>query len=356
MERHHSELLESIMDVIKTKYSNDISLLFIYGSVVNGTANENSDLDMIFVPKTERGWNLATTFILKGSGNDLWGVNWERLESFANFDDMRVSILVNSRLVYYASEEDKERYEKLIKQIASIQNGPLTPKLIEKAHQHLINAKRHYAELFISNNLSAAGDIVIEISNTLCLLNHTFLHFGEKQLLKELSLLNRLPKGFMEVIHEVVAAKEYEQIQKTCFDLIHCVDSFFKTIKNEIIPPVSMFHFKGLYEELLSHWNKIRFSCEKGDAFSAFLAATNLQTELNYVQEQTGIHNPELNFIDYYDPDNLSSFALAANKAEETFVRILKESKIPIASFENVEDFKNMLMRLGDASSSSGSG
>ncbi|MBS4201783.1 nucleotidyltransferase domain-containing protein [Bacillus sp. FJAT-49732] len=354
MEKHHNELLESIMDVIKAKYSNDVSILFIYGSVVNGTANENSDLDMIFVPKTERGWNLASTFILNGTGNDLWCVNWERLESFANFDDMRVSILANSHLVYYASEEDRERYEKLKRQIAEIQNGPLTPKLIEKANQHLITAKRYYAELCLSNNLSAAGEILFEISDTLCLLNHTFLHFGGKQMLKELSTLNRLPEGFIETFQKVVAVKDDEQTQKACFDLINCVDAFFKTIKNEIILPVSMSHFTGLYEELSSHWNKIRYSCEKGDVLSVFLAASNLQAELNYVQEQTGIHNPDLNFIDYYNPDNLSSFALAANKAEETFVKILKDGNVPIVSFNNVGDVKNMLMNLVDSSSSSG--
>ncbi|MBS4196730.1 nucleotidyltransferase domain-containing protein [Lederbergia citri] len=354
MEKHHNELLESIIDVIKTKYPNDISILFIYGSVVNGTANENSDLDMIFVPKTERGWNLATTFILNGSGNDLWGVNWDRLESFANFDDMRVSILANSRLVYYASEEDRERYEKLKRQIAMIQKGSLTPELIEKANQHLSRAKQYYAELCFDKNLSAAGDIILEISDTLCLLNNTFLHFGEKHLSRELSMLNRLPEGFNEILHEVTAAKNHEQIQKACSYLINCVDAIFKTIKSEHLPTISMSHFRGLYEEISSLWNKIRYSCEKGDAFSAFLAATNLQSELDYVQEQTRIHNPDLNFIQHYDPDNLSSFVLAANKAEETFVRLLKESNVPIDSFNNVGDFKNMLMNLGTACSSSG--
>ncbi|MBW8351066.1 hypothetical protein K0H71_16695 [Bacillus sp. IITD106] len=341
------------MDVIKIKYPNDISILFIYGSVVNGTANENSDLDMIFVPKTERGWNLATTFILNGSGNDLWGVNWDRLESFANFDDMRVSILANSRLVHYASEEDRERYEKLKRQIEMIHNGPLTPELIEKANQHLSTAKQYYAELCISKNLSAAGDIIIEISDTLCLLNQTFLHFGEKQLIKELSMLNRLPEGFNEVLREVVAAKDYEKIQIACSDLISCVDSFFKTIKRENTSSKSMSHFSGLYEEISSHWNKIRYSCEKGDAFSVFLAATNLQSELDYVQEQTGIQNPDLKFIDLYDPDNLSSFVRAVNKAEEAFIRILKENNVPIVSFNSIGDFKNMLMDLGNGSNSS---
>ncbi|MBS4219927.1 nucleotidyltransferase domain-containing protein [Bacillus sp. FJAT-49711] len=352
MEKHHSELLESIIDVINTKYSNDVSILFIYGSVVNGTANENSDLDMIFVPSTERGWNLATTFILNGSGNDLWGVNWERLESFANFEDMRVSILANSRLVYYASEEDGERYDKLKRQIEKIQKGPITPELIEKANQHLIAAKRNYAELCLGN-LTAAGEILFEISDTLCLLNHTFLHFGAKQMLKELSKLQRLPEGFNEIFQKVVTVKDNEHIQKACFDLINCVEVFFKTIKNEMIPLVPISHFKGLYEELSSHWNKIRYSCEKGDTLSAFLAASNLQAELDHVQEQTGIHNPNLKFIDHYDPDNLSSLARAANKAEETFVRILKESNVPIVSFNNIEDFKDMLMNIGNESSSS---
>ena len=99
----HRELLDTILDVIREKYADDISLMLIYGSCVNGTTHGKSDLDLLFIPSTERGMGLARTFILDGIGFDLWGTDWALLERFASFDDMRVSVLAESRLVYAAS-------------------------------------------------------------------------------------------------------------------------------------------------------------------------------------------------------------------------------------------------------------
>ncbi|MDD4797609.1 MAG: hypothetical protein PHO66_07560, partial [Eubacteriales bacterium] len=69
---HQKEILCAVLETIRAHYADDVSILFIYGSCVNGTANAQSDLDMIFVPKTEKGWQLAKTFLYQGTGNDLW--------------------------------------------------------------------------------------------------------------------------------------------------------------------------------------------------------------------------------------------------------------------------------------------
>ena len=47
-------------------YRSDIALIAVYGSYINGTAGERSDVDMYFVPRTERAMEFARTFIIGG--------------------------------------------------------------------------------------------------------------------------------------------------------------------------------------------------------------------------------------------------------------------------------------------------
>lgn len=344
MRTHHEELLNAVLDVIKADYSQDVSIMFIYGSYVNGTANEKSDLDMIYVPKTERGRKLVRTFMLAGSGNDLWGVEWEHLERYASFDDMKVSVLTDSRLVYYNNEEDKQRYTALKKRVQDIENGPLTPELVEKAEKHLMTAKQYYGELCLGDNLSAAGGILFEASNVICLLNHTYLRFGMKRFLEEMSGMKRLPAGFINALQRVSCAETRKQAQEACHNLVTLVDGFLTMMKREIVPCAVPADFTGLYEEISAHWNKIRLSCERNDALTALLSATSLQAELDYIQRRLGVDIVELNFIDQYKPYNLAGFACAAQKAEDKFVALLKDGGVPIRSYNTVNEFKYALL------------
>lgn len=344
MKTHHEELLNAILDVIRTNYSQDVSIMFIYGSYVNGTANEKSDLDMIYVPKTERGWKLARTFMLAGSGNDLWGIEWERLERYASFDDMKVSVLTDSRLVYYNTEEDKQRYEALIKRAQDIENGPLTLELVEKAERHLMTAKQYYGALCLGYNLSEAGGILFEVNNVICLLNHTYLRFGMKRFLEEMSEMKRLPTGFIKAFQKVSYVETNEQAKEACHNLIALVDRFLIMMKREIVQYAVPADFTGLYEEISTHWNKIRLSCERNDALTALLSATSLQSTLDHVQQRLGVDIAELNFIDQYKPYNLAGFACAAQKAEDMFVALLKDGGVPIRSYNTVDEFKHVLL------------
>lgn len=57
-----------ITNKVKTEYADDISLVLLYGSYINGTANSKSDVDCYYIPKIERGYNLGIGFIIDGVG------------------------------------------------------------------------------------------------------------------------------------------------------------------------------------------------------------------------------------------------------------------------------------------------
>lgn len=355
----HQDLLDMLLEIIRTRYADDISIMIIYGSCVNGSYNEKSDLDMFFIPKTKRGRNLSKTFILDGIGYDLWGADWGTLERFANYDDMKVSVIAGSQLVYCASEPDRQRYETLKQKAKSVESGTLTRDLYGKAEEHLAKAAVLYAAFCKKQDLAEVGGILVGVCNTVCLLNHTYLHFGSKQTARELAALDKLPVDFISAYTAVV--EDIADAKQNCALLIETTGQFLQCMNSEL--PAARKHplrkiagrvsqsikkkaapstpdLFGLYEEISSHWNKIRLSCAKEDALYAFLSAASLQHTLNDVQKGLGISVPPLCFIDKFDAHNLQKFVLEANKAEDAFLELLRGRGISIAYYDKLDQLR----------------
>ena len=104
-----------------------------------------------------------------------------------------------------------------------------------------------------------------------------------------------------------------------------------------LLPPPD---FSGLYEEISSHWNKIRLACSNGDAKGAFISATSLQYELDCVQNQLRTDIDDLRFFEKFDSKNLDKFLLEADRAELAFVSLLQRKCIPIIKYTNIEQLK----------------
>ena len=81
-----NRLVGWIEETVRSHYAGKVALVCLYGSHINGTANERSDVDCYFVPKTQEGNLLARTFLLGGVGYDLFPMPWQRLEAIARLE------------------------------------------------------------------------------------------------------------------------------------------------------------------------------------------------------------------------------------------------------------------------------
>ena len=83
----NDKVVEWITNRVKTEYSEDVSLVLLFGSYINGTANSKSDVDCYYIPKTERGYQLGIGFVIAGVGYDLFPISWERVEGIADLQE-----------------------------------------------------------------------------------------------------------------------------------------------------------------------------------------------------------------------------------------------------------------------------
>lgn len=339
----HCQILDAVLETIRTHYAEDIALFFIYGSTVNGTAHDKSDLDMIAVPKTDRGWNIAKTFLLDGVGYDLWTVSRSDLCSFLEKSSLRSSILADSVLLYYCAEEDRRQFELLRKNASSAH--PICAQDYHPIMDFIANAKHYYGEFCLSENPAVAGGIVLELFYALSRLNSARIRFGAKKILDEAAKFPLLPENFIENARYVILnPRSSTQI---CADLIRSVENYVHGYFTE--------HFRidthgknaaGLYEELASTWNKIRYACGQGDAVYAFMAASALQADLDSAAVYLGLEG-KLDLFSAYDPENLDAFADHCTDIEKRFTEALEKAGVPVTVFDSADELKETLISAG---------
>lgn len=86
----------------------DVDLLLLYGSYLTGDAGPRSDIDLCFVPATERGWQVAETFIYQRVGYDLFGMDRSRVERITQLTESLTPLVADSR-IYARTPEEQER-------------------------------------------------------------------------------------------------------------------------------------------------------------------------------------------------------------------------------------------------------
>lgn len=70
----NKRISDCILRRVEKEYPDDISMVLLYGSFINGTANPKSDADCYFIPKTERGYEFGIDFIIDSIGCDILSV------------------------------------------------------------------------------------------------------------------------------------------------------------------------------------------------------------------------------------------------------------------------------------------
>ena len=113
--RKPKEFLNYAKNKVKTEYADDISLVLIYGSYINGTANSKSDVDCYYIPKTERGYRLGVGFIIDGVGYDVFPISWERVERIADLEESLSPLVGDAEIVYCNSESDEKQFVVLLR-------------------------------------------------------------------------------------------------------------------------------------------------------------------------------------------------------------------------------------------------
>jgi len=288
-----SEILKE--EVIKNH--SEISIIAIYGSAARDQQTEFSDLDMYAVVDNE-GKKFEINFTLDNQTVEFWCLSWEWVEKIASAEDdfpllypIRTSILLNNKVIYARSEEDRSRFNNILN-LADIGEE----KQIQIASEHfnelfgLIGRLEFAKEM---EDLATARWAIWEfIDNTVCILGL----LNDKKFLKnwgsnlhEVFKLDILPEFYEEDISILATSNNFDELITRGRRILRQLRVELNS-KRETIPLDYEGHFKNLPDEYMgfkSYLNKVLSACAKKDILAASYAATELQVWLAEHLEKT---------------------------------------------------------------------
>jgi len=335
-----NRLTEWVINKIKTEYPDDIALLVgVKGASVNNDGH-GEPFDY-FVPATERGNELAQTFIIGGVGNDLYPRSWERTERTANLDDPATLCLGDAVILYARSKEDEDRFEAIRQKLYdNLKNPEFTYK---KAVENLDIAMDLYRTMMFEDRLwktrCLAGFIHNYLKVSVACLNGTYWkawHYGVLPVIDE---WKALPDNFAEYYQAILNASSSEELKSLAHLLIASTRRFIVTYKPDNTDEMKP-NYKWIaewYQELRTTWNRIYYYCGIKNADAAFVDACNLQNELSIIADE--FYLDEMDLLGCFDALDLEPLSIRAADLEKSIIKVIEKQGIIIKRFDTLEEF-----------------
>ena len=338
MERENNRIRVTkwVVETVEKEYRDDIALVVSHTTLrIEG---EETPVVSYFVPITDRGRRFARTFILDGEGYDLWAIEWERLERFAELLEYNITCLADAELLYAKTPEDAERFEKLKERLAANLADPAAARA--KALESYEQAKKIYLEMLFSDGSDVrlgAGYVLDYLARAIAFTNRRYFRKTQAEQMEELSDMELCPEKFVSLYRQVIWERQAGEQKRLCYELIRLVKQFLESLQEK---KAREFYFQDLadwYCELSYTWMRIRYYCGRGDVIRAYMWGIYLQQELNIVCDDFGLEKMEL--MEAFDPDSLEEFVRRSDNLEQEMRRRIEAGGGIIHEYSSFEEF-----------------
>lgn len=347
----NDKLINMVIERAKRDFPEDIAIIGLTGSFNTGDFYEKSDLDLIIINNTDRGWDISYLFILDDVGYDIYCTPWEtRITEQANLESPMVCGLVDMKILYCAKPEYMDKFNAYKQKALDALTIPVGKTCIGRAKKYIDCAKQEYANTLLVDNIGkaryASSNLVYNLINALTNLNNTYLKRGVKRYLEELATYTHMPEDFEKLYMRVIESKTLENIRSASFELLRAVDQLYNSMYTDFVehPKPTYDNLKGTYEELWSNYrNKVIASAEENDKSYAFLVARVAQNYLDEMTEFVGIRRFDI--MEYFDPANLSLFKEEFSHIMDEYLKEYKRVGRKVERYDSFEQLYNHYMK-----------
>ena len=328
-----------VLEKAKTDYKDDIALVAAHSTL---RIDDKETCIAYFVPKTDKGRSFAQTFILEGMGFDIWAIEWERLEKFADLEEYNITILADAELLYAADDAAAKRFSELKERQRKNLKDPFIMR--KKSLEAYARAKSIYSEMLFSEDYDkkmSAGYIADYLAQAIVFTNSEYFRKSGFKQLDELSVMKKAPEGFAELYRKVLLEKSIEKQEKLCREMISMVKIFLEgeAGKESDDEPKDFQLLSDWYGELSYEWLRLRTYRDRGEFITLYMRGCYLQDELNYVCDEFGLKKFEL--MNYFDTDNIDIFIKRADEIEGKIRQIITDHGAKINEYSSQEEFLN---------------
>ena len=345
MKNIDKELVEWAIQKIESEYKEDVALLI---GQVGGCKIPTDEQNMVFdffVPSTERGFQMANTFMIEDMGYDLFPISWDRLEKIANIEEPRmIFAFVKGEVIYAKSEADQKRFEKIKEKMLQRMQDKVW--MYGKALEQLETAQEICQTMLFEEKLGklrkAAGGVCCFLMSAIASLNGTYLESGYMNLTKDLSGMSLHPENFEKLFAQMLNAKTAEEIRALVYEMIKSTRNLLVQNQPNRNNPIEncaedLEELAFWYHEARYTFRRIEYYTGVGSVEDSYLLGCYLQIEFDAIQEDFGLD--EMDLMGVFDADNLSLFAVKAKEIETYLVTVLNENGLTRHMYADFAEF-----------------
>lgn len=348
----NEKLMNMVIERAKRDFPEDIAIIGLTGSFSTGDFHEKSDLDLIIINNTDRGWGISSCFILEDIGYDIYCTPWEtRIEDEANLESPMISHLVDLQIIYCAKPEYMDKFNLYKQRALDALAKPIGRECIRRAKKDLDIAKQEYTNTLLSEDLGAVRyascGVLYNLVNALTNLNNTYFKRGLKRYLEEIGTYRYIPGDFEMIYMAVINAKTTQEIRSASYKILKSMnDLYHKMDKDFVVQPVPSYdNLAGTYEELWCNCrNKIIASVELEDKSYAYHVAMGTQNFLDEMTETRGTKKFDL--MQYFDSDNLHLFKDQFLQAMDEYLEEYNRVGRKVERYDTFEQLNTQYMKL----------
>ena len=339
---------ELLIEKIQKDYSDDIAVVVMMGSHLYQDTHRKSDLDLYFIPKTERGYRLSTVFIIDDIGYDFWAISWERIARISAHDERLGSIITEGKVLYYGTKADLDKFESY--RNSALKTGDFG-HFVWKSRQKLRDSYEDKFKLESSKTLTDAryygARLIYDITEALALLNRTPIKRGRGKLLGEMLQMPLLPTFFERDFRILFASKHKDEIKLAVTGLFDRTVAYVESIDAERIKGTFAEAAQDFYEEFINFYNKIERACQTGDDQTSLFVAMEMRLELENALANRGVDLSGLpDLLEAYDPDDLDRLYRLSIKHKNLLEKTLRHEKVAVRRFSGERELKSFLDSL----------
>jgi len=284
----NEKILELIIEKVKKDYAEDVSLLVLYGEHSKNLDN-GLGLDIYFVPKTDKAYNLSIQFIIDDVSFDLFPMRWDRLLKVAAMDSPQAYLILDSKIIYSSSEEDLQRFLNFKSQLKRIIDGEFGDALVNKAYEYLnetfiyLNNMEQYC-VDITDIRIETSKILNHIANIVIFINKDYHKGGNgthTSIISDSMTYEIKPANYSELVENIMFSHDLALIKQTVRTLVNNTrqllqDTKEKNVQKEAYDTL----FTGYYEELKGVLTCFRQAVARDDYYKLYSLAAFIQEEL----------------------------------------------------------------------------
>lgn len=282
---NNDRLVQWLEDIVRRQYAGKVALVCLYGSYINGTEEQGSDVDCYFVPKTKEGLKLARTFLLDGVGYDIFPMGWERLEAIANLETSQQPLVGDVQVLYADTPDDLARFKRIQQLLkTNLQDVDFRKKAAERRFLRAFS-RLPMEQYTLKESRLSSGGMLMDIAEGLAYERGAYYHRGLKTQFSDLLQLPDLPKDMEQLYLSVLKAQTTAEISQASLALLTEIGCPYAAPQPVLWPdmPQEGQDLAGLYEEIRSTFLKVYRCVENKNPVLAFLSAVCLQWELTWL-------------------------------------------------------------------------